>query len=247
MSPASSVTTSSTLKNWVGMYTLENLSGSNVPVRTCSWVEGFRCYPGSCRDAYYRYYDSDGKTKCKCSTGFTGTDCKTDFNIYSPKNSCDNVFHYDFVHVRAIGFKEAGWNVKNIARRFNVERATIYRLWQRFQVTGTVRDKPRSVFCLVMRCVKLLWQVGVQARDLFHSKLSVTGCTPPGLSHVFLRRNKAHRKGTYMRGYHFAMPVGTEHIGGLCCTMTSRVFNFGMLTEASVCGAGVFIVTRIVP
>lgn len=44
---------------------------------------------------------------------------------------------------RILGLLDAGISQKDIARRFNVDRTTIYRLVQRVRLTGTVNDRPR--------------------------------------------------------------------------------------------------------
>ena len=49
-----------------------------------------------------------------------------------------------FERDRAIGMLSAGRSVRNVARTFNVNPATISRLRDRFQATGNVSDAPRS-------------------------------------------------------------------------------------------------------
>ena len=45
---------------------------------------------------------------------------------------------------RAIGMLQAGATQVDVARRYNVARITIYRLWQRYLTTNTTADRPRS-------------------------------------------------------------------------------------------------------
>lgn len=45
---------------------------------------------------------------------------------------------------RIIGMLQAGLSKREVARRMNYTRATIYRTWARFQQLGNVRDLPRS-------------------------------------------------------------------------------------------------------
>lgn len=45
---------------------------------------------------------------------------------------------------RIIGMLQAGLSKREVARRMNCTRATIYRTWARFQQLGNVRDLPRS-------------------------------------------------------------------------------------------------------
>ena len=49
-----------------------------------------------------------------------------------------------FERDRAIGMLSAGRSVRNVARTFNFNPATISRLRDRFQATGNVSDAPRS-------------------------------------------------------------------------------------------------------
>lgn len=124
---------------------------------------------------------------------------------------------------RAIGMLEAGNRVQDVARALNVHRSNIYRLANRHQATGTVRDAPRPGRPRVLTARQERYVVRSFRANPFQSASSVgrqihgpgNGVIRPSIILQLLRRHQLYCRrpyhGHYLTPQHRAARLNWVH------------------------------------